>query len=183
MLIFEDYAQFHRSPYSPLHVERKFYEIQKRLSPCEGDQILFVSVKTMSNLSDWYSVNNACNAFDFKIRKKLWKRKGRYIRPCISSIEHDKHNMRYHFHSLIHLHDLDLTTEDCIMITGEIASQIREVNQSDPTSIRVDSFEFSSAKTDYGVALHYMVKSANAFHDPLKTKVYSSKEQERYGAI
>ena len=108
MLNFEDYMYTKDNrpkDYSPKHVEKRFYEIQTRFNPSEGDKFLFVTVNPdkRKHWFDWGIANNACNAFDFKMRRVLWKRKGRYIRPYVGCLETNETGYRYHFHGLLHV--------------------------------------------------------------------------------
>ena len=117
LLNFEDYMYTKDNrpkDYSPKHVEKRFYEIQTRFNPSEGDKFLFVTVNPdeRKHWFDWSTANNACNAFDFKMRRVLWKRKGRYIRPYVGCLETNETGDRYHFHGLLHISHVKQSISD-----------------------------------------------------------------------
>jgi len=180
LLDFEEYAQYKRIPYSPEHVRKKFYEIQTKFNPYEGDRFLWISVNPEKKKFDWFHANNASNAFDFLIRRALWKNKGKYRRPYVPAIE--RKEGRFHFHGLIHLVDMrhGIQMDQVGDIAEDILLGLHEIGKVNHNSIDIDMISFSGTTRDYGIKLHYMVKSANRFHDPLKFKVYSKKEQEFY---
>lgn len=182
LLKFTDYAQYNRIKYSPEHVEKNFYKIQSMIIPSEGDRILFVTVNPENTKFDWYAANNSSNAFDFIIRKILWRRKGKYIRPYVGAIEKDDASNRYHFHGLVHLCDLktEYSDDEIQELAEDVIFNLSEINSYDQKGVDIQLFSFSETTRDYGQVLHYMVKSSSEFHDPLKFKVYSRNEQESY---
>jgi hypothetical protein len=184
MLKYDQYAQYNRRPYSCNHVEKSFYKIQARFKPSEGDKFLFISVNPENNQFDWFKANNASNAFDFKIRRLLWKRKGKHIRPYVGAIEKNEEGERYHFHGLLHLSGLktEYSDREVLEEARQVILKLHEVGKCNRNSVRVDLISYSETTRDYGRALHYMVKSACDLHDPLLSKVYNRKEQEVYGS-
>ena len=186
MLNFEDYMYTKDNrpkDYSPKHVEKRFYEIQTRFNPSEGDKFLFVTVNPdkRKHWFDWGIANNACNAFDFKMRRVLWKRKGRYIRPYVGCLETNETGDRYHFHGLLHVSHVKqpISEHEIPDIAEKLFFDLQELRNVEHKGIDIEMFSFSETTRDYGQVLHYMVKSANETFNPLELKVYTQKGQEK----
>ena len=112
-LDFNQYRQDLRIGYSACYAEKNFNKVQRIIGlPDDTSRVVFISVKLKGKNADWITANNACNAFEMKIKRILWKRKWKYVNTFIGSIEFDKEYLTYHFHILLILKELKLNLND-----------------------------------------------------------------------
>ena len=92
-----------------LYLKRTSIKFKNQIGlPDEISRAVFISVKLKGKNADWITANNACNAFEMKIKRILWKRKWKYVNTFIGSIEFDKEYLTYHFHILLILKEYQI---------------------------------------------------------------------------
>ncbi|NBV28133.1 hypothetical protein EBS02_03810 [bacterium] len=187
MLEYEYYQEVLRNPYYPKYVSKRFYEAQEKIGiPNDSERCVWVSVKTKSKFDDWFGTNNALNAFEFQINRKLWMRRSKKEKmPNIGAIETDKEHLKHHFHYLMVLREIQvlLTDPEIETMVRNIAGNLDEVNSRNPTHINIQFFRFDLSKVnskgdDFGKCLHYCVKSSEEHWDPLERKIYNKQQQK-----
>lgn len=188
MFEYEKYRQDLRIAYNPKYVEQRFYEALEMIGkPKDGDRFAFISAKP-KGAAGWYECNNAMNALEFRLNRKLWKRRSRKEKmPNVGSIEPDASFHKYHFHYLVHLKELKvlLTDDELNAIIIRQLKKLEEINSRDQSAINVLVFSFNASKANtkedtLGKNIHYLVKSSSKHHNPLVKKVYSKKEQKEH---
>lgn len=186
MFEYEKYRQDLRIPYNPKYVEQRFYEALEMIgTPKDGDRFAFITAKP-KGAAGWYECNNAMNALEFRLNRKLWKRRSRKEKmPNVGSIEPDASFHKYHFHYLVHLKELKvlLTDDELNVIIIRQLKKLEEINSRDQSAINVLVFSFNASKANtkqdtLGKNIHYLVKSSSKHHNPLAKEVYSKKEQQ-----
>lgn len=187
MLKFENYRQDLRNPYYAKHVQQRFYEAISKIDiPVNGDRFAMITVKPKGN-AGWYENNNAMNAFEFKLNRKLWKRKSRHEKmPNVGSIEPDNSFLKYHFHYLVKLKEIKVlfSDDEIKKMIAKIIRELTEVNSQDPNAIDILLFKYDETKANtrsdsLGTCIHYLVKSSHEHHNPLERKIYSKRQQEQ----
>ena len=186
MFDYEKYRQDLRKHYYSKYVEQRFYEALEMIgTPKDGDRFAFITAKPKGN-AGWYECNNAMNAFEFKLNRKLWIRRIRKEKmPQVGSIEPDASFHKYHFHYLVNLKELKLllTDDEIKSIIIRLLKELEEINSKDPNAFEVFVFTFDNLKQNsrddaFGTNIHYLVKSSSRHYSPLERKVYSHKEQQ-----
>lgn len=187
MFDYEYYRQDLRAPYYSKYVMQRFYDALDKIGiPEDGDRFVFITAKPKGN-AGWYECNNAMNAFEFKLNRKLWKRRSRKEKmPNVGSIEPDASFSKYHFHYLVHIKELKviLTDDEIKSIIIKQIKSLEEINSKDASAIDVMLFTFEKSKVNtrsdaFGTSIHYLVKSSQKDHNPLERKVYSKQEQQK----
>lgn len=187
MFEYECYQQVLKTPYYPKYVSKRFYEAQKKIGiPKDGDRCVFLSVKTKSGYDDWFGTNNALNAFEFQINRKLWIRKSRKEKmPNIGAIETDMEHLKHHFHYLMVLKDIKVMLTDFEIETmiSRMIKNLRETNRNNPKLMDIQFFRFDSSKVNtqedtFGKCIHYCVKSSEEHFNPLARKIYNQQQQQ-----
>lgn len=183
-LDFEEYRMDLRIPYSPFYVEKNFKQVQEIIGiPDEMSSCLFVSVKLKGkDAKYWNTANNACNALEFKFKRRFWKNKGQHMKTFIGAIEYDRDNMVYHFHSLMIFKELkevfyDDELEDIVI---SIINGLEETNEKNAKMVRCRMFPFCLETRELGETIEYLAKSSSKKFNPLTRKIYSKKEQEQH---
>ena len=187
MLEYECYQEVLRNPYYPKYVSKRFYEAQEKIgTPNNGERCMWVSVKTKSKFDDWFGTNNALNAFEFQINRKLWMRRSKKEKmPNIGAIETDKEHLKHHFHYLMVLKQIQvlLTDFEIENMVRNIAGNLDEVNSRNPNHINIQFFRFDLSKVNttqdtFGKLIHYCVKSSEEHYNPLERKIYNKQQQK-----
>jgi hypothetical protein len=183
-LEFEEYRMDLRIPYSPFDVEKNFKRVQEIIGiPDEISKCMFVSVKLKGkDAKYWNTANNACNALEFKFKRRFWKNKGRHMKTFIGAIEFDREDMVYHFHSLMIFKELkevfyDDELEDIII---SIIKGLKETNENNAVMVKSRIFPFCLETRELGETIEYLTKSSSKKHNPLIREIYSKKAQQRH---
>lgn len=186
MFDYGTYRQVLKKQYYAKYVEQRFYEAISKIGiPDDCDRFALITAKPKGN-AGWEENNNAMNAFEFKLNRKLWKRRSRKEKmPNVGAIEPDASFKKYHFHYLVNLKEIKvLLTDDEIksLIIKQIKT-LEEINSKDHSAIDVQLFRFDKSKANtkddtFGKHIHYLVKTSQNQHNPLTRKVYSKKEQQ-----
>ncbi|MEK9912457.1 MAG: hypothetical protein VW580_00920 [Flavobacteriaceae bacterium] len=181
-LDFNEYRKENRSQYSPRFVEGNFNKIQRIIGEPDGkSKIIFLSVKLKGKNADWIIANVACNSFEMKIKRILWKRKWKFMNTFVGSIEYDKEHLTYHFHSILILKELKLEiseTEIERRITN-VLNGLEETNEKNAGMVKMRMFPFCVKTKELGDTIEYMVKTSSKQYDPLKRILLNKKEQEQ----
>ena len=179
-LDFEVFRKDLRRNYSSGYVEENFYKAQGIIGkPVKNCVLAFVTVKLKGKSADWICANNALNAFEFKIKRKFWKRKWKYMNTMIGVIEPDKDYLTFHFHALIVCRDMVCTLSNQ-EIEDAIKSEVKDLKETNEKSaglVRVRMFPFSAETTDLGDTIEYLVKTSSKEHDPMNRKVLNKSTQ------
>lgn len=179
-LDFNDYRQDLRIDYSAGNVEKNFKRVQRIIGlPDENSNAVFLSVKLKGKNADWITANNACNAFEMKIKRMFWKRKWNYINNFIGSVEYDKEYLTYHFHSILILKEikLNLNKSEIQKIIIDILKSLEETNEKNADMVKYRMFPFSLKTRELGETIHYVVKTSTKQYDPLVRTILSYKKQ------
>ena len=179
-LDFNDYRQDNRIGYSAGNAEKNFYKVQRLIGlPDEISQAVFLSVKLKGKNADWITANNACNAFEMKIKRTFWKRKWKYVNTLICSIEHDKEYLTYHFHSLLILKELklNLNNDEIREIVIDTLKSLEETNEKNADMVKYRIFPFSLKTRELGETIHYLIKTSSKQYDPLERTILNRKRQ------
>jgi len=183
-LDFEDYRMDLRIPYSPVYVEKNFKRVQEIIGIPDGiSKCMFVSVKLKSkDAKYWNTANNACNALEFKFKRRFWKNKGEYMKTFIGAIEFDREDMVYHFHSLMIFKELkELFYDDELReIVISIINGLDETNENNVRMVKSRMFPFCLETRELGETVEYLVKSSSKKSNPLTRKIYSKNEQQKH---
>lgn len=189
MLNFENYIQVLRTSYDAGYVRKAFYSALELIGgiPEEEQRFVFCSVKVAGKDADWIKTNNALNAFEFKLNRKLWKRKSRKQKMLmVKAIEPNSGNLTYHFHTLIKIEDLKvmLADDELKYIIKNIIMELDETNSRNPNLVQVDVFRFkeenlNTPHDDFGKCLHYCVKTSSRHYNPLSNIILTKKQQEQ----
>lgn len=183
-LDFEEYRMDLRIPYSPFYVEKNFYRVQEIIGiPDEISSCMFVSVKLKGkDAKYWNTANNACNALEFKFKRRFWKNKGRHMRTFIGAIEFDREDMNYHFHSLIIFKELKevFYDDELESIVISIINGLEETNEKNAVMVKSRMFPFCLNTREIGETIEYLAKSSSKNFNPLTRMIYSKKEQQRH---
>ena len=183
---YECFRQDLRKTYYSKYVKERFNEALEMIgAPKDGDRFAFITARPKGN-AGWYECNNAMNAFEFKLNRKLWRRRSRKEKiPNVGSIEPDASFHKYHFHYLVNLKELKmlLTDDEIRSIIIRQLKELKEINSKDPNALDVfvftfDNFKQNSRDDAFGTSIHYLVKSSSKHHNPLEKEVYSHKEQQ-----
>jgi hypothetical protein len=186
MFDYDTYRQVLKKQYYAKYVEQRFYEAIKKIGfPNDGDRFALITAKPKGN-AGWEQNNNAMNAFEFKLNRKLWKRRSRKEKmPNVGAIEPDASFKKYHFHYLVKLKEIKvlLTDDEIKSIIIKQIKTLEEINSKDHSAIDVQVFKFDKSKANtkddaFGKHIHYLVKTSQNQHNPLTRKVYSKKEQQ-----
>lgn len=192
---FEDYAKHERYSsdclyeYHHKEVEKRFYEVLDKLGEPDGtDDAVFITVRLKSN-SDWVIANNASNAFEYKLSKHFWKRKGKKLLinglvPFASCIERSSTRIKDHFHGIFRLRDLKqyYSHEELEKTITEIALSLKEVNERSPDAVKIRIFPFCDRTEEHarevGNSIEYICKTSSKHYNPLERKVLSKQQQQ-----
>ena len=181
-LDFNQYRQDLRIGYSAGYAEKNFNKVQRIIGlPDDTSRVVFISVKLKSKNADWITANNACNAFEMKIKRTFWKRKWKYVNTFIGSIEYDKEYLTYHFHSLLIFKELKLNlNDDEIKDTIiKILKSLEETNEKNAGMVKFRMFPFCEKTRELGETIHYLVKTSSKNHNPLLRTLLNQKEQNQ----
>tara|TARA_Y100000592_G_C5376034_1_gene270995 strand:- start:43 stop:720 length:678 start_codon:yes stop_codon:yes gene_type:complete len=179
-LDFNQYRQDLRIGYSAGYAEKNFNKVQRIIGlPDDTSRVVFISVKLKGKNADWITANNACNAFEMKIKRILWKRKWKYVNTFIGSIEFDKEYLTYHFHILLILKELKLNlNDDEIKDTIiKILKSLEETNEKNAGMVKYRMFPFSLKTRELGETIHYLIKTSSKNYNPLARTILNTKEQ------
>jgi hypothetical protein len=174
-------------------VRKRFYEALEMIGgvPEHGERFMFLSVHVRDG-NDWCCANNAMNAFEYKFNEKL---RGNYGKkhmmpfvPCLEVVPEGRYKDDWHFHTLIKITDiLQARFEDheLMDIAREILSKFREINTRKQSWYNADVFYFdenmvNSREDEFGVKLHYCVKSSNHTHNPLCREIYNKQQRKEH---
>ena len=108
MFNFKDYVRFDRGiDYQANKVKENFMRVLDILGePDDRDTIVSITIRLKSK-ADWIIANNASIALEFKVSRKFWGRKSRYMKlPYVAAIESSKNWDKEHIHALIRMKDL-----------------------------------------------------------------------------
>ena len=186
-LEFEDYRMDLRIPYSPLYVEKNFRIVQEIIGEPDGiSSCMFVSVKLQGKEAKyWNTANNACNALEFKFKRRFWRNKGQYMNTFVGAIEFDREDMVYHFHSLMIFKELKEVFYDDELehIVISIINGLKETNENNARMVKSRMFPFCLETRELGETIEYLVKSSSKDSNPLTRKIYSKTEQQKHKAL
>ena len=104
----DTYVRFDRGiDYQANKVKENFMRVLDILGePYDRDTIISITMRLKSK-ADWITANNASNALEFKVSRKFWGRKSRYMKlPYVAAIESSKIWDKEHIHALIRMKDL-----------------------------------------------------------------------------
>ena len=179
-LDFNQYRQDLRIGYSAGYAEKNFNKVQRIIGlPDDTSRVVFISVKLKGKNADWITANNACNAFEMKIKRILWKRKWKYVNTFIGSIEFDKEYLTYHFHILLILKELKLNLNDDEIKDTIIKTlkSLEETNEKNAGMVKYRMFPFSLKTRELGETIHYLIKTSSKNCNPLARTILNTKEQ------
>jgi hypothetical protein len=179
-LDFKHYRQDNRIKYSAGYVEKNFNKVQRIIGkPDEISKAVFLSVKLKGKNADWITANNACNAFEMKIKRTLWKRKWKYVNTFIGSIEFDKEHLTYHFHSLLILKEMkvNLNDDEIKQIIIKTLKSLEETNERNADMVKYRTLPFSLKTRELGETIHYLSKTSSKNHNPLARTILNHKTQ------
>ena len=179
-LNFDEFRQDNRIGYSAGNAEKNFNRVQRIIGIPDGiTTIVFLSVKLKGKNADWITANNACNAFEMKIKRKFWKRKWKYMNTFVGSVEYDKENLTYHFHAILILKELkaSFTDDEIKDIIVETLQSLEETNEKNAGMVKLRMFPFCVETRELGETIHYLVKTSSYQHNPLKRTILNQKEQ------
>ena len=179
-LNFDEFRQDNRIGYSAGNAEKNFNRVQRIIGIPDGiTTIVFLSVKLKGKNADWITANNACNAFEMKIKRKFWKRKWKYMNTFVGSVEYDKENLTYHFHAILILNELkaSFTDDEIKDIIVETLQSLEETNEKNAGMVKLRMFPFCVETRELGETIHYLVKTSSNKHEPLKRTILNQKEQ------
>ena len=179
---FNKHRKENRIGYSSGRVEENFYRVQRIIGFPDGiSRIIFLTVKLKGKNADYITANIACNAFEMKLKRKLWKRKWKFMNTFVGSIEFDKEHLIYHFHSILILKDLfeDLTNEEINDLITNTLNGLEETNEKNAEMVRIRMFPFCEETTELGDTIEYLVKTSSSRHDPLKRILLNKEEQKQ----
>ena len=177
---FTDYAKYNRKGYQAFKVEENFYRVIDKLGEPDGKNLLVsVTIRLKNKVNgiptDWIIANSASNAFEFKISRKFWGRKSKYMKlPYISAIESSKGWDKEHIHALVVLKDLKQHYEptEIEKEVRKIALSLEEVNSNTPDSVITASMPYYEDKNkELGNRIEYICKSSSKQYNPLARKV------------
>lgn len=175
MLDFNEYMQLNRKEYDKQSVEKNFYKVQSILGSTNANNTIVAITIRLKGKADWITANNVANGFEFRISRRFWGRKSRYVKlPMVFSIESSRKWDKDHIHGLIHIRDLKrpYTEQDIINITKETALSFDEVNKRDPDAVIIRTFPFCEDKTkQLGNSIHYLCKTSTKHYNPLIRKL------------
>ena len=193
-LDFSSYQQYLKvkDAYDVISVHKRFYEASEMIGgiPEDGTRFIFLSV-LVRNGDDWSCANNAMNIFEYKFNEKLRGNYGKkHMLPFVPSLEvvpEGKYENEWHFHALMKITNLHSKFEDHELINAarEILSRLREINTNkkgwyDASTFYFDKNMVNSREDEFGVKLHYCVKSSNHTHNPLCRKIYNKQQRKRH---
>ena len=77
---FNDYVRFDRGlNYQALKVKENFDKVLDTLGePDKRDTIISITIR-LKGKADWIAANNASNALEFKVSRRIWGRKSKYV--------------------------------------------------------------------------------------------------------
>ena len=179
-LDFNQYRQDLRIGYSAGYAEKNFNKVQRIIGlPDDTSRVVFISVKLKGKNADWITANNACNAFEMKIKRILWKRKWKYVNTFIGSIEFDKEYLTYHFHILLILKECKLILDDDEIKDTIIKTlkSLEETNEKNAGMVKYRMFPFSLKTRELGETIHYLIKTSSKNYNPLARTILNTKEQ------
>ena len=177
---FNDYVRFDRGlDYQALKVKENFIRVLDTLGePDKRDTIISITIR-LKGKADWIAANNASNALEFKVSRRFWGRKSKYVKlPYVAAIESSKNWDKEHIHALIRMKDLKENYEPLGMeqIIKDIAYDLNEVNSRDnhliDGAVKIRSFPYEENKYKVvGQSIEYICKSSSTHHNPLERKL------------
>jgi len=177
---FNDYVRYDRGlDYQALKVKENFDKVLDTLGePDKRDTIISITIR-LKGKADWIAANNASNALEFKVSRKFWGRKSKYVKlPYASAIESSNNWDKEHIHALIRMQDLKKYYEPFEMeqIISDIAYNLNEVNSRDNHSldgaVKIRSFPYMENECKVvGQSIEYICKSSSNHHNPLERKL------------
>ena len=179
-LNFDEFRQDNRIGYSAGNAEKNFNRVQRIIGIPDGiTKAVFITVKLKGKNADWITANNACNAFEMKIKRKFWKRKWKYMNTFVGSVEYDKENLTYHFHAILLLKELkvNLADDEIEDIIVKTLKSLEETNEKNAGMVKLRTFPFCVETRVLGETIHYLVKTSSNQHNPLKRTILNQKEQ------
>ena len=184
-LSFDKFRKENRIGYSSGYVEDNFNRVQRIIGLPDGtSRLVFITAVLKGKDSDWITANNACNAFEIKIKRFFWKTAWKYKNTFVGSIEYDKEHLKYHFHSILVLKELrkEYSDDEIRKHITDVLSNLEETNEKNADMVDIRIFPFSVETSDLGDTIEYLVKTSSRNHNPLERTLLNQKEQKELKA-
>ena len=180
-LDFNKFRKDNRIGYSVGYVENNFNRVQRIIGLPDGSsRLVFITAVLKGKDADWVTANNACNAFEIKIKRFFWKTAWKYKNTFVGSIEYDKEHLKFHFHSLLVLKELrkQYSDDEIKEHITSVLSNLEETNEKNSQMVDIRIFPFCVKTNDLGDTIEYLVKTSSRNHNPLERTLLNQKEQQ-----